>query len=282
LNRQNTNVVPSDGITLCGEYCVQVINRKLRDFNIGRIGKIGLSLPSSWKLRGYTDKKNKSHEGKVEAHVLVQQTDAKPVPQKGGVVFALITLLVIVTTTVLGHVFTVVAYPQVAKLALPCLEIFNLFGAIPEKNLPILICAIEFLFFLGSNIFTVVVLALTSGYNNAVPRYQKSNLKGLGSRLNGAHLNQHEALAPFFAAVIFALMNKVNIQIITYLAIYHLVVRLVYYVLYIVNLHPLRTLVFQASWNAILLLFAYAIVPAQAEVYVSVLSAEFVKILAFQ
>jgi len=93
------------------------------------------------------------------------------------------------------------------------------------------------------------------GYDNNHPRAQQNKLTGIGARALAAHQNAFESVIIFAPAVILAIAtNNASDTIIT-LAIVHIVARVLYNILYLVNLSTLRSL----SW-AVATLASFSIV----------------------
>ena len=86
------------------------------------------------------------------------------------------------------------------------------------------------------------------GYNNAYPREQQANLKGFGARAIAAHQNSFEALLVFATAAL-AAMTTNHISVTTeYLAMIFIASRIVYHLMYLLNLATLRSLVWLAGF----------------------------------
>jgi uncharacterized MAPEG superfamily protein len=80
------------------------------------------------------------------------------------------------------------------------------------------------------------------GYDNAHPRAQQAKLTGFGARALAAHQNSFESLIVFSVAVAVVLGTKILGSTIEYLAIGHIVARVLYCILYYLNLHILRSI----------------------------------------
>ena len=83
------------------------------------------------------------------------------------------------------------------------------------------------------------------GYDNKHPRTQQDKLTGFGARALAAHQNSFESLIIFAAAIATALATNHTENLIQYLAITHVLARLAYPVLYMLNWDKLRS----ASWT---------------------------------
>jgi len=81
------------------------------------------------------------------------------------------------------------------------------------------------------------------GYDNKHPREQQAKLQGFGARALAAHQNSFESLIVFSAAIAIAVATNHTDEFIQYLAIVHVVARILYTVLYLINWDKLRSLV---------------------------------------
>ncbi|MEH6465070.1 MAG: MAPEG family protein [Shewanella psychromarinicola] len=81
-------------------------------------------------------------------------------------------------------------------------------------------------------------------YDNNHPREQQAQLTGFGARALAGHQNAFESLIIFGLAVLTALVTNNVTDLVALLAIVHVVARLVYHVLYLLNFGTLRSL----SW----------------------------------
>jgi len=81
------------------------------------------------------------------------------------------------------------------------------------------------------------------GYNNNHPREQQSKLTGFGARALAAHQNAFESLMIFAPAVLLAIATQHTGENITLLAIVHICARVVYNLLYLMDIDKVRSLV---------------------------------------
>jgi uncharacterized MAPEG superfamily protein len=81
------------------------------------------------------------------------------------------------------------------------------------------------------------------GYDNKHPRAQQAQLTGFGARALAAHQNAFEAVIIFAPAILLAIATQNISPFIEQLAIIHVVARLLYNILYLVNKGTLRSLV---------------------------------------
>ena len=81
------------------------------------------------------------------------------------------------------------------------------------------------------------------GYDNKHPRSQQEKLVGFGARALAAHQNGFESLLIFATATLVALVTQNTSEVINMLAITHVISRVFYTVLYLVNWSTLRSLV---------------------------------------
>jgi uncharacterized MAPEG superfamily protein len=89
-----------------------------------------------------------------------------------------------------------------------------------------------------------MAMAKLGRYDNNHPRAQQAQLTGFGARAVAGHQNAFESLVIFGIAVLTALVTNNVTDIAAMLAIVHVVARLVYHVLYLMNFGTLRSL----SW----------------------------------
>jgi len=80
------------------------------------------------------------------------------------------------------------------------------------------------------------------GYDNNHPRAQQAKLKGFGARALAAHKNSFEALTVFSAVILAAIATQHIGFLVQVLAIVYVVSRVVYHVLYLMDLASLRSL----------------------------------------
>ena len=81
------------------------------------------------------------------------------------------------------------------------------------------------------------------GYNNNYPREQQAKLTGLGARALGAHQNGFESLIVFSTAALTAMATNHVTANVEKLAIAYIILRVIYNVLYLMNLATLRSTV---------------------------------------
>lgn len=94
------------------------------------------------------------------------------------------------------------------------------------------------------------------GYDNRNPRDQQARLTGWGRRARAVHENQIESFPLFAAGVLVALTAAPRSTTIDLLALAYVAARLVYPVLYLADIHPLRSLVWMVGYGASLALLA--------------------------
>lgn len=110
------------------------------------------------------------------------------------------------------------------------------------------------------------VVAGNGRYNNAAPRTQQAKVTGWGQRALGAHQNSIEVFAPFAAAVtifmlrfgLFMTVNTENVAFAVLLikeCIGFVALRIVYQILYLLNISYLRSIVWGAGVAVISNLF---------------------------
>lgn len=80
-------------------------------------------------------------------------------------------------------------------------------------------------------------------YDNHNPRTQQATLTGFGARALASHQNAFEALILFAPALLLALITKNTGSLIEILAITHVVARVCYHILYLLDWSTMRTAV---------------------------------------
>jgi uncharacterized MAPEG superfamily protein len=99
------------------------------------------------------------------------------------------------------------------------------------------------------------------GYDNRHPRDQQAALRGWGARALAAHQNMFEAFPLFAAGVLVTQVTQVQGATVDVLAGVFVVARVLYTVLYLINQHALRSLVWIIGFASCLaLLLAPALV----------------------
>ena len=81
------------------------------------------------------------------------------------------------------------------------------------------------------------------GYDNNHPRSQQAKLTGFGARALAAHQNAFESLIIFVPAVLLAIATNTITDTVTLLAIIHVIARVAYNVLYLLNIGTVRSIV---------------------------------------
>ena len=81
------------------------------------------------------------------------------------------------------------------------------------------------------------------GYDNNHPRSQQAKLTGFGARALAAHQNAFESLIIFVPAVLLAIATNTITDTVTLLAITHVIARVAYNVLYLLNIGTVRSIV---------------------------------------
>ena len=79
------------------------------------------------------------------------------------------------------------------------------------------------------------------GYDNKHPRTQQAALTGIGARAVAAHQNSFESLIIFSTAALTAIATHNTSCLIQGLAIFHLISRGIYHLLYLLNWATLRS-----------------------------------------
>ncbi len=81
------------------------------------------------------------------------------------------------------------------------------------------------------------------GYDNNHPRAQQAQLTGFGARALAAHQNSFEAVIIFAPALLLAIATQNTGEFIQLLAVIHVIARVLYNILYLINWGTLRSLV---------------------------------------
>ena len=81
------------------------------------------------------------------------------------------------------------------------------------------------------------------GYDNNHPRSQQAKLTGFGARALAAHQNAFESLIIFVPAVLLAIATNTITDTVALLAITHVIARVAYNVLYLLNIGTVRSIV---------------------------------------
>jgi uncharacterized MAPEG superfamily protein len=83
------------------------------------------------------------------------------------------------------------------------------------------------------------------GYDNNHPREQQAKLHGFGARALAGHQNAFESLIVFAAAILLAIATDTMNGSVELLALTHIGFRVIYHILYLLNIGILRS----ASWT---------------------------------
>ncbi|WP_137226110.1 MAPEG family protein [Shewanella sp. MEBiC00475] len=103
-----------------------------------------------------------------------------------------------------------------------------------------------------------VAMAKLGRYDNNHPRAQQGQLTGFGARAVAGHQNAFESLIVFGIAVLTALVTNNVTDVVALLAIVHVVARVVYHVMYLLNYGTLRSLSWFVAIGASLGIFCQA------------------------
>ncbi|MGI8560226.1 MAG: MAPEG family protein [Luteimonas sp.] len=96
-------------------------------------------------------------------------------------------------------------------------------------------------------------------YNNRDPRaWLAKQDDPRRQRANNAHLNAFEAFAPFAAGVLMAQLAGVDPTRITWLAVAFVVFRVAHGILYLANIHAMRSLVWLGAFACVVVLMVQA------------------------
>ncbi|MCL1114958.1 MULTISPECIES: MAPEG family protein [Shewanella] len=105
-----------------------------------------------------------------------------------------------------------------------------------------------------------VAMAMTKlgRYDNNHPRAQQAQLTGFGARALAGHQNAFESLIVFGIAVLTALLTNNVTDVVALLAIVHVVARVVYHVLYLLDYSTMRSLSWFVAIGASIAIFCQA------------------------
>lgn len=108
-------------------------------------------------------------------------------------------------------------------------------------------------------LWTVLAKAAGPRYDNTDVRGWQAKLTGLSHRAHAAHLNSFEAFPLFAVAVLAAQVAGAEQQRVMLLAIAFIALRLLYGVVYLLNLASLRSVVWFASMACTVAIFVSAL-----------------------
>lgn len=108
-------------------------------------------------------------------------------------------------------------------------------------------------------LYTGIAKVAGPRYDNRDVRGWQGRLAGLPYRAHAAHLNSFESFPLFAAAVLAALATGADATRVNLLAIGYVVLRLVYGVVYLMDLAALRSLVWFAALGCSIAIFACAL-----------------------
>lgn len=102
-------------------------------------------------------------------------------------------------------------------------------------------------------------MAKLGGYDNHHPRAQQAKLTGFGARALAAHQNAFESLLVFGIAALTVIgTNKVT-DLVVVLAMVHVIARVAYHILYLLDKGTLRSLTWFVATGASIAMFAQAL-----------------------
>ncbi len=107
-------------------------------------------------------------------------------------------------------------------------------------------------------------MSKTGRYNNRDPRGQQAGLSGFGARAKAAHENSFEALLMFMPGVLAVVALDVATEWAQYCAIAFIFSRIMYVMMYLMDLHLLRSAFWGVGFSASLLILWEAMVQVAA------------------
>lgn len=99
----------------------------------------------------------------------------------------------------------------------------------------------------------------SGGYDNNYPREQQAKLHGFGARALAAHQNGFEALTVFSTAVLTAIATEHISVMVQLLAVIFVFMRLVYHVVYLMNLATIRSITWFIGYLCCLIILGHCI-----------------------
>jgi uncharacterized MAPEG superfamily protein len=108
-------------------------------------------------------------------------------------------------------------------------------------------------------LWTAVAKARGPRYDNRDVRGWQARLTGMPQRATAAHLNSFEAFPLFAAAVLAALLTGADAERTMWLAIAFVVLRVAYGLVYLLDIAPLRSLVWFAALGCNVAIFVGAL-----------------------
>jgi len=97
------------------------------------------------------------------------------------------------------------------------------------------------------------------GYDNNYPREQAAKLQGFGARASAAHQNSFEALSVFSTVILAAIATNHISFFIQCLAVFYVFTRLVYHIIYLMNLATLRSTIWGIGYLCCLIILGSCI-----------------------
>lgn len=123
----------------------------------------------------------------------------------------------------------------------------------------ILICLlIAMLLPYAAKVPLAIAMGKSGRYDNNHPRAQQALLTGFGARALAGHQNAFESLMVFGVAVLTALITNNVTDVVALLAIVHVVARVVYHAMYLLNYGTLRSLSWFVAIGASIAIFCQA------------------------
>jgi len=115
------------------------------------------------------------------------------------------------------------------------------------------------LMILFTKIPVAMAMAEDGGYDNHHPRAQQARLTGFGARALAAHQNMLEAFPVFASGLLLAMWAEVDPFWTAALALAFVAARVVYTILYLLDFHALRSLVWGIGFGASIGLMVLAV-----------------------
>jgi len=125
-----------------------------------------------------------------------------------------------------------------------------------QKGVPFM-CALVYFGFINFNKLIVMIgqLMLSNGYDNSDPRKQRENLKGWPRRALSSYQSANEMFGPFAIGILMGSILGVPYIIISKLSIAFVALRMIHGLVYLLDMHPIRDVIWWSSFFAVISLY---------------------------
>ena len=165
------------------------------------------------------------------------------------------TFLLVVVPAVYMSAFFIFLYEKQHQYMIPFLGIITDQIGINEQKVSIFcICSSIFLWWISFVLSTfMTALYRTKMYDNNHPRLMKEKQAGLPHRLYSAHQNEGEQFPFISVAIILGIIFEVDISVINLCAVGYVFHRIIFHIMYPLNIDILRSLSYGVSFVCIYL-----------------------------